>query len=250
MIFRNLRALCLAPGGPGSIWNHFGAPVRSTAVSRWFGCGFRPDFHFADDGVTVVPFICASGKTHLTKISGDQHAWSLYLTRAAIVTIILCTRNKCTYNLVGLFPGPPNGANYTDEAWHSTVETMHWPHQDLDINNPGLKWNCVNDFQSQYTHIWLPGSGIIQNTLELLNTHMAHAWCVKFLKVRSLGIEHFDSFITQRFGMFTLSICTKQVSMFCTLLVFIQSIASSCNTLSAMSIVIGSLIICISRSWV
>jgi len=49
MLFQSLRALCLAPGGPGSIWNHLGAPVRSTGVSGRFVCGFRTDLHFADD---------------------------------------------------------------------------------------------------------------------------------------------------------------------------------------------------------
>jgi hypothetical protein len=48
MLFQSLRALCLAPGGPGSIWNHLGAPVRSTGVSGRFACGFRTDLHFAD----------------------------------------------------------------------------------------------------------------------------------------------------------------------------------------------------------
>ena len=48
MLLQSLRALCSAPGGPGSIWNHFGAPVRSTGVSGRFACGFRTDLHFAD----------------------------------------------------------------------------------------------------------------------------------------------------------------------------------------------------------
>jgi len=51
MLFQSLKALCLAPEGPGSIWNHLGAPVRSTGVSGRFACSFRTDLHFAD-----VPF--------------------------------------------------------------------------------------------------------------------------------------------------------------------------------------------------
>jgi hypothetical protein len=31
-------------------------------------------------GAAIVPVICASQKTHLTNISGDQHGWPLYLT--------------------------------------------------------------------------------------------------------------------------------------------------------------------------
>jgi hypothetical protein len=48
MILQSLRAHCLAPEGPGSIWNYLGAPVRSTGVSGRFACGFRTDLHFAD----------------------------------------------------------------------------------------------------------------------------------------------------------------------------------------------------------
>jgi hypothetical protein len=48
MLLQSLRALCFAPGGPGSIWNYLGAPVRSAGVSGRFACGFRTDLHFAD----------------------------------------------------------------------------------------------------------------------------------------------------------------------------------------------------------
>jgi len=48
MLLQSLRALCFAPGGPGSIWNYLRAPVRSTGVSGRFACGFRTDLHFAD----------------------------------------------------------------------------------------------------------------------------------------------------------------------------------------------------------
>jgi hypothetical protein len=50
MLLQSLRALWFAPGGPGSIWNYLGAPVRSTGVSGRFACGFRTDLHFADVG--------------------------------------------------------------------------------------------------------------------------------------------------------------------------------------------------------
>jgi len=50
MLLQSLRALFLASGGPGSIWNYMRAPVRSTGVSGRFACGFRTDLHFADVG--------------------------------------------------------------------------------------------------------------------------------------------------------------------------------------------------------
>jgi hypothetical protein len=49
MLFQSLKALCIAPGGAGSIWNHLGALVTSTGESGRFGCGFRTDLHFADE---------------------------------------------------------------------------------------------------------------------------------------------------------------------------------------------------------
>jgi hypothetical protein len=53
MLWQSLRALCLAPGGPGSTWDYFGAPVKATRVSRRFACGFRTDLHFADGASTI-----------------------------------------------------------------------------------------------------------------------------------------------------------------------------------------------------
>jgi len=48
MYIQSLRAHCLVPGGRGSIWNHLGAPVRSTRGSGRFVCGFWTDWHFAE----------------------------------------------------------------------------------------------------------------------------------------------------------------------------------------------------------
>jgi len=48
MRLQSLRALRLAPGGPGSFWNHLGEPVGSPGVSGRFVCGFQTDLHFAD----------------------------------------------------------------------------------------------------------------------------------------------------------------------------------------------------------
>ena len=48
MLWHSLKALCLASGGPGSIWNNLESLVRSTGVSGRFACGFRTDLQFAD----------------------------------------------------------------------------------------------------------------------------------------------------------------------------------------------------------
>jgi hypothetical protein len=61
MLLQSLRALCLAPGGPGSIWNYLAALVRSTGVSGRFACGFRTDLHFADEGSETRGFSVSQG---------------------------------------------------------------------------------------------------------------------------------------------------------------------------------------------
>ena len=56
MLLQSLTALCLAPGGPGSIWKYFEALVRSTGVSRRFAYEFRTNLHFADVSRKVYHF--------------------------------------------------------------------------------------------------------------------------------------------------------------------------------------------------
>jgi hypothetical protein len=48
MLLQHLRALCLASGGPGSVWNYLGALVRLTGVSGRFACGLRTVLHFTN----------------------------------------------------------------------------------------------------------------------------------------------------------------------------------------------------------
>jgi len=48
MLLQSLKALCLAPGGPGSIWNYLQALVKASGVSGRCVCGFRNDLHFTD----------------------------------------------------------------------------------------------------------------------------------------------------------------------------------------------------------
>jgi hypothetical protein len=57
-------------------------------------------------GVTIVPVICASHKTHLTNVSGDQHAWPLYLTIGNILKDIRRTPEAQMWILVRLILCP------------------------------------------------------------------------------------------------------------------------------------------------
>jgi len=98
---------------------------------------------------TIVPVICASDKTHLTNFTGDQHARLLYLTIGNIRKDIRRTHQQHAWILVGLIPCPPKGAKHTDEAWHSAVGTVLSPLRNLDITDPGLKWDCAVGLQRQ-----------------------------------------------------------------------------------------------------
>ena len=48
MLLQSLRALCLSPGGSGSIWKCLEALVRLPGVSGRIACGFQSELHFAD----------------------------------------------------------------------------------------------------------------------------------------------------------------------------------------------------------
>jgi len=78
MLLQSLRALCKAPGGPGSIWKYLEALVMATGVSGRFACGFRTDLHFADEGTKYVKEIENEGDGLLydhtgTSRTGESH---------------------------------------------------------------------------------------------------------------------------------------------------------------------------------
>jgi len=120
------------------------------------------------------------------------------------------------------------------------------------LTSLALAWNGIvlMDSSGNVNLCWLPRSGIIWNKSWLLKSHMTHAWCVKFLKVRQWGIHRFDYSITQKTSIFTRSCWRTIILMLCTLSVCTQSATISGNTLSAMSIGFGNLMNCISCSWV
>jgi len=96
-----------------------------------------------------VPLICASGKTHWSNSSGDQHAWALYFTIGNIRNDIRRTPKTRVWILVRLIPCRSKCAKNIDEAWHSTVGTVLSQLRHLDVTGPGLKWDCADGFQRQ-----------------------------------------------------------------------------------------------------
>jgi hypothetical protein len=201
-------------------------------------------------GTTIVPVICASDNTHLTNFLGDKHAWPLCLTIGNIQKDICCTPKSAPGFFLGWSPVCRTVPKILSR--HGIPRLEHCcPHSGI-LTSLALTWHGIVLIHSGDNVIlfWLPRLGMIRKQSWLLKSHMAHARCVKFLKVRRWGIQRFDHLITHEINMFTLSFRTKQLSMFCTLLVFIQSTTSSRNTLSAMSIAFGRLMNCISCSWV
>jgi hypothetical protein len=71
-------------------------------------------------GVTFVPVICASSKTHFTNLSSDKHPWLLYLMIGNIRQVIQQTPKQHTWILVRLIPCPPKHAKNIDDSWHNT----------------------------------------------------------------------------------------------------------------------------------
>ena len=83
-------------------------------------------------------------------------------------------------------------------------------------------WNGIllMDFSGNVILLLLPVLGTIQNMSWLIKSHLAHARCVKFIKVHRWGIQLFAHLITKEINMFTWSFRMKLILMFCTLLVF------------------------------
>jgi len=75
------------------------------------------------------------------------------------------------------------------------------------LTSLALAWNGIVEMDSSdnVTLCWLPGLGIIQNTLWLLKSHWTYACCAKFLKVHRLGIPLFNHLISQEISIFTQS---------------------------------------------
>jgi hypothetical protein len=98
-------------------------------------------------GAMFVPVMYASHNTHLTNISGDQHAWPLFLMLGNIRKDICRSPKQRVWIVVGLIPCPPQSTKNSDKAWHSMVRTVLALPHNLDSTGPGLNWDCGEGFQ-------------------------------------------------------------------------------------------------------
>ena len=201
-------------------------------------------------GVRIVPVIWASDKTQLTifrALSMPVHCMS-----QLVLSETISTRHQ------KLATGISLGWSLVPWQVPEILRSHGIPQLELGCPHSGILTLLVTasngilmmDSRDNVILLWQPGSGIIQKKQLLLKSHMAHAQCVKFVKVGWWGIPHFDHPRTQAIRLSPCRFWTKLSSMFCTLLVFIQPETDSGNTLSAMSVDFGSLMHCICCSWV
>jgi len=159
-------------------------------------------------------------------------------------------QNNTTGLSLGWFHVPWKGS--TIWTWH-VIPLLEWccPYSGI-LTYFVPPWNEIGMRASSNNviFVWMLGSGIMQNTLGLLKSHRAHARHVKFLKTRWLGIQLVEHSLPHGISIFTQTFWTELILTFCTLFEFIQSATSSGNSLCAMFINFGSLMNCISCSWV
>lgn len=102
-------------------------------------------------GATLVPVICASDKTQLTKFQGDKKAWPLYPTIGNIAGRIRTLPGKFAYVKIALLPAPikhPTGAATAREKaefgrkLREIIDTIMAPLKEFDPEGPGELMPC------------------------------------------------------------------------------------------------------------
>ena len=78
-----------------------------------------------DNNATIIPLILASDKTMLTKLSGDQSLWPVYLTIGNLDMETRRQRARPSIILLGLIPIPQeSGPAAKSENYHIAMEAM------------------------------------------------------------------------------------------------------------------------------
>jgi len=168
-------------------------------------------------GGTMGPVICASDMTHLTNVR------AISMPGCCILWLVIFERISAGH--MKSEPGLSSAWSHVHQKVPKTLTRHGIPRLELccpdlgSLTSPAPAWNWIMEMDSSHnvTIFWLPGSGIIWNKSWLLKTHMAHARCGKFLKLRRWGTPLFDHWRTHES-----SICTRSCSwtvrlMLCTL---------------------------------
>jgi len=156
-------------------------------------------------GATIVPVICASVKSHWTNVlATSMHGHCI--SRSVLFEKISATHLKSTSGFLAGWAHVPRKVSKTlmkNGTPRLELCCLKWG----ILTSVALAWNAIVQMDSSdtVTLFWLPGAGIIPNKSWLLKSHLAHACCVKLLKVPRWGIHCFDHLITQATTLFTWS---------------------------------------------
>jgi len=188
--------------------------------------------------------------THLTNISGFQHVWLLYHMIGNSQKHIPWTSKDNTSIRVGMISCPLNTAKTIEKAWHTAVGTVLSQLRHLDITGPGLKCDCANGFQPQCYPLLAAWVGDYPKEVMVAQVLYGSYLMCEISQGVPRGSHLFNQSITKQTSIFPLSCRRSLILILCTLYLCTQSATSSGNTLSAMCIAFGSLMNCISCSWV
>ncbi len=97
-------------------------------------------------GAILVPVICGSDKTLLTKMAGYQSAWPVYLTISNIPKHVQNNPSAYAILLLALLPKIPDGNNAasTRAGFHKALTIVFEPLQ--KVFSTGLDLDCANGF--------------------------------------------------------------------------------------------------------
>ena len=146
------------------------------------------------------------------------------------------------------------------EKWPTIVNILHLTIRLLNVTINSTTWNAepeIGTDESSQTQ-WYPRIGRYGSMFAPPRSRTMGLWTGLELNrivfpvypLTAAGLPGNIANTIEEISMYTCRVWTKLILMFYTLLVFIQSDPSSCNTLFAMSISFGCLLNCISSSWV
>ena len=164
---------------------------------------------------------------------------------------IHCSTKTHAWILDGLIPCPPKDAKNIDEACDSAFGTVLSQPRNLEITGPGLKWDCADGFQRQCYPVLGAWVGDYPEQVMIAQFSYGSGPMCEIPKGVSMGHSAFRPLDNSRDEqVYSELLEDNYIDALDTLGVNPKSATSSGNTLCAMSIGLGSLMNCISCSWV